>query len=116
MSRSQDGKSEARQSPKSHRDGSAKVARLRDEIDSGRSDDKVAANDPAAAPLGTDAEAGGYPPSAAEADRAAEIELRRDIDARDPGTPDSGTSPMMRVGLVALIALVIGSIVWAVAL
>ncbi|MEC7760938.1 MAG: hypothetical protein VX874_03370 [Pseudomonadota bacterium] len=116
MSRSQDGKSEARQSPTSHRDGSAKVARLRDEIDSGRSDDKVAARDPAAAPLGTDAEAGGHPPTAAEADRAADLELGRDVGALEPGTPDSGTSPTLRVVLVVLIALVIGAAVWVVTL
>jgi hypothetical protein len=39
------------------------VDQLRAEIDSGRSGDKVAASDPAAAPLGTDDEAGGNPPT-----------------------------------------------------
>ena len=39
------------------------VDQLRAEIDSGRSGDKIAASDPAAAPLGTDDEAGGAPPS-----------------------------------------------------
>ncbi|MBV9783455.1 MAG: hypothetical protein JO264_06510 [Acidisphaera sp.] len=34
------------------------AARLRDAIDRGRTGDKVKADDPAAAPLGTDAEAG----------------------------------------------------------
>lgn len=39
-------------------------SRLRDAIDRGRTGDKVAAEDPAAAPLGTDDEAGGHPPEA----------------------------------------------------
>ena len=37
--------------------------RLRADIDSGKTGDKVAGSDPAAAPLGADAEAGGTPPS-----------------------------------------------------
>jgi len=37
--------------------------RLRSDIDSGRTGDKVATSDPAAAPLGTDDEAAGTPPS-----------------------------------------------------
>lgn len=39
---------------------------LRDRIDSGQTGEKVAMPDPAAAPLGTDAEAGGMPPTEAE--------------------------------------------------
>ncbi|HLH89308.1 MAG TPA: hypothetical protein VKX28_12705 [Xanthobacteraceae bacterium] len=39
-------------------------ARLRDEIDSGRTGEKVAFPDPAAAPLGTDEEAAGTPMTA----------------------------------------------------
>jgi hypothetical protein len=39
------------------------VAQLRSDIDSGRTGDKVNAHDPAAAPLGTDEEAAGTPPS-----------------------------------------------------
>ena len=39
------------------------TARLRHEIDSGRTGDKIANIDPAAAPLGTDEEAAGTPPS-----------------------------------------------------
>ena len=37
--------------------------RLRKDIDRGRTGDKVGYPDPAAAPLGTDAEAGGHPPT-----------------------------------------------------
>jgi hypothetical protein len=39
--------------------------RIRHEIDSGRTGEKVDFPDPAAAPLGSDAEAGGAPPSSA---------------------------------------------------
>lgn len=39
---------------------------LRMRIDSGATGEKVAGSDPAAAPLGTDAEAGGYPPTEQE--------------------------------------------------
>lgn len=42
---------------------SATVAQLKADIDGGRTMDKVAHPDPAAAPLGTDDEAGGYTPS-----------------------------------------------------
>ncbi|HWL81561.1 MAG TPA: hypothetical protein VNR89_11440 [Roseomonas sp.] len=41
----------------------ARVDKLRHDIDSGRSGDKVAFSDPAAAPLGADDEAAGVPPS-----------------------------------------------------
>ncbi|KAF0100630.1 MAG: hypothetical protein FD144_3208 [Rhodospirillaceae bacterium] len=52
------------------------VSRLKDDINSGRTGDKVAAFDPAAAPLGTDEEAAGTPVSAAavEMARASEME------------------------------------------
>ena len=48
---------------------SSTTAQLRADIDSGRTGDKVAAGDPAAAPLGTDEEAAGTPvPAAAVAE------------------------------------------------
>lgn len=50
---------------------------LRDEIDSGRTQDKVAHPDPAAAPLGTDAEAGGVPPTREEIRMASREESSR---------------------------------------
>jgi hypothetical protein len=49
--------------------------RLRKEIDSGATGDKIDFPDPAASPLGTDSEAGGYPPSANDVDSAAQHEL-----------------------------------------
>jgi hypothetical protein len=56
--------------------GSAATARLRHDIDSGRTGDKVDWPDPAAAPLGTDEEAAGtpVPPALVEHTRALENE------------------------------------------
>ena len=52
----------------------ATAAQLKDDIDSGRTGDKVAGFDPGAAPLGTDEEAGGAPhdPLLVAANRATE--------------------------------------------
>ena len=52
------------------------VDQLRAAIDNGKTGDKVAASDPAVAPLGTDDEAGGAPPSANEVMLAADTEMR----------------------------------------
>jgi hypothetical protein len=49
--------------------------RLRHDIDQGRGGDKVAFSDPAAAPLGTDDEAAGTPPSPEEVELASRTEL-----------------------------------------
>lgn len=50
--------------------------KLRAEIDNGRAGDKVPASDPAAAPLGTDDEAAGKPPTREQVVTAATAELR----------------------------------------
>jgi hypothetical protein len=52
------------------------MAQLRHDIDSGRTGSKVAASDPAAAPLGTDDEAGGAPASPATIEQVREVERR----------------------------------------
>jgi hypothetical protein len=57
--------------------------RLRIDIDRGSMGDKVAWPDPAAAPLGTDDEAGGAPPTAEERALAAEQERRTPAPERD---------------------------------
>lgn len=49
--------------------------RLRYEIDRGRGGDKVDARDPAVAPLGTDDEAGGSPPTPAQIKQAYAYEI-----------------------------------------
>ncbi len=50
---------------------------LRRDIDKGKTGDKKGFPDPSAAPLGTDAEAGGNPPSREELRIAREAERRR---------------------------------------
>lgn len=47
-------------------EATATVAQLKDDIASGRTGDKVAYPDPGLSPLGTDAEAGGFPPTPKE--------------------------------------------------
>ena len=52
------------------------AARLRHEIDSGKTGDKVDFPDPAAAPLGTDDEASGHPITPTQASMARHAEVR----------------------------------------
>jgi hypothetical protein len=61
------------------------VDELRKAIDRGQAGDKTPGVDPAAAPLGTDAEAGGHPPTPAELAAEAEA-IRRD----NPRRPTAG--------------------------
>ncbi len=49
---------------------------LRNKIDSGETGDKVAVTDPAAAPLGTDSEAGGHTPTSEEVEMAIKEETK----------------------------------------
>lgn len=60
---------------------------LRDRIDKGLTGEKVSMRDPAAAPLGTDAEAAGVPPTARERalDGSNSPEMRDEIRAPRPG-------------------------------
>ena len=59
---------------------------IRADIDSGATGEKVGFPDPAAAPLGTDAEAGGTPPTAAERKLAAASQprVRREVPRNGP--------------------------------
>jgi len=59
------------------------AARLKDEIDRGRAGSKVANIDPAAAPLGTDDEAAGKPPSPAELKLAFRNEIGNSAASQD---------------------------------
>jgi hypothetical protein len=98
----------------------ATTNRLKADIDSGRTGDKIAFPDPSAAPLGTDDEAAGSPPMrdrVAEA-RAGELragreigpsageERSRRIDGEADGLPRNGWAPI-------LISLVIGLMIAA---
>ncbi|MGE5616001.1 MAG: hypothetical protein ACM3X5_03725 [Bacillota bacterium] len=64
----------------------ANAAQLRDAIDRGRTGSKVPYPDPAAAPLGTDDEAAGTPPTPAQSAEALRNEVRNPaahhVDAR----------------------------------
>jgi hypothetical protein len=72
-------------------DGQPNAAQLRGDIDSGRTHDKVAHPDPAAAPLGTDAEASGSPPTGEQVATA-----RRHETARDVPQPAAADQPHQR--------------------
>jgi hypothetical protein len=81
------------------------VDRLRGDIDRGLTGEKVPGSDPAAAPLGTDAEAGGVPPTRAE------IEL----EARSRTTPAAParrgrTGWLWAAGAAVLVLLVLAVI------
>ena len=60
----------------------ATADRLRADIDSGRTGDKVAFPDPSAAPLGTDEEAGGVTTPEEALEKARQAELRLGENAR----------------------------------
>lgn len=75
--------------------GPARAARLRDAVDHGRTGDKVNYPDPAAAPLGTDDEAAGTPPTA-EQMRMAE---RHEIARAQPAVPEPGAPRTRRPGM-----------------
>lgn len=60
--------------------------RLRDDIDSGKTQDKVRYPDPAAAPLGSDDEAAGNPPSPRQRQQEAQNrDVQDEPSRRDPG-------------------------------
>ena len=69
--------------------------KLRKEIDRGKAGDKSDFPDPAAAPLGTDAEAGGSPPTREELERARkeEVERRPDEGEASRKRPNSAADP-----------------------
>jgi hypothetical protein len=91
---------------KHEQNGSAEVHRLRDRIDRGGAADKTAFKDPAAAPLGTDAEAAGASPTREEAAIAAEAESKRAV-ASDLRGPAARQSPSLLRPLVILLALLV---------
>ena len=81
--------------------------RLRFDIDSGRTGDKVAAPDPAAAPLGTDEEAAGTPPS-----REA-IELTRRKEIIRPAEHQKGAGAALAyIGILVIITAVAGGLLY----
>lgn len=85
-----------------HPDEEATTEQLRADIDAGRTRDKVDYPDPAAAPLGTDAEAGGTPPSpqTVAGERARAVGRRG-----DPGAEMRPFRPWL-VGLIVALAAI----------
>ncbi|HVW45027.1 MAG TPA: hypothetical protein VHC18_27135 [Amycolatopsis sp.] len=76
-------------------------------IDSGEAGDKVAFADPAAAPLGTDAEAGGHPPTAQE--------LRMEQPAfTEPAARPRDLSPAVLGYVGAIVVLVVAVVLIAI--
>jgi hypothetical protein len=61
------------------------IERLRADIDSGRTADKVAASDPASAPLGADDEAAGKPARVRAVRHATLLEIARPHERREHG-------------------------------
>ncbi|SDO71881.1 hypothetical protein SAMN05216196_108145 [Lutimaribacter pacificus] len=102
-----------RTSPRRPQDnGAAAANRLRERTDRGGTGDKVAFQDPAAAPLGTDDEAAGHPPTPEEVAEAERHEAGRAEPAdRKPTVPELQNTLSGRVGLLlpvlALIALLL---------
>jgi len=87
--------------------------RLRDSIDHGGTGDKVDYPDPAAAPLGTDAEAGGFPPAPEEVALAQRTETLQGDRANTvrPGDPLHGKKGP-NLALYAAIAVAVLLVLW----
>ena len=92
------------------------VEQLRNKVDLGKTGDKISFPDPAAAPLGTDEEAAGTPPSTAAVDLAKSEE--RSPEGTSPGATDETSrnysGDLVRHPhsgrIVAMIALVISAL------
>ncbi|EIE50838.1 hypothetical protein AL036_05700 [Salipiger aestuarii] len=84
--------------------GGAEAARLREDIDAGATGEKVAFSDPAAAPLGTDAEAGGTPTSAAAMATARKAESAAQA-AHHPKKTPAQLQRTARPGIVSMVVL-----------
>lgn len=84
------------------------TSQLRGDIDSGRTHDKVIKSDPAAAPLGSDAEASGNPPTGQEVATARRHETGRKL-ASEPSSSRVATQSTNRSGwwFASIVAAVI---------
>lgn len=88
------------QSPREHQRST--VDQLRDDIDGGRTGDKVEGSDPASAPLGTDEEAAGTRLSGEAVDLARANEL-----AARPQPPQHRTGPGAAWVLICFVVIVL---------
>ncbi|HEX2216173.1 MAG TPA: hypothetical protein VHG27_05700 [Xanthobacteraceae bacterium] len=89
------------------------VAQLRDDIDRGRTGDKVDWPDPAAAPLGTDDEAAGRPPPAQAVERARQAEVAGPAVPSQRGQGAGAAWVLITVVLVAVAAVVVWALLLA---
>ena len=88
---------------------------LRDDIDNGRTHDKVANSDPAAVPLGADAEAGGAPPTPEQVSTARRHEATRGV-PEQPSASRAASQTTKRPNMTiiwAVIAVVVIAIILA---
>jgi hypothetical protein len=80
--------------------------RLRADIDSGRTHDKVPVSDPAIAPLGTDEEAAGTPLTREQVEAARAHEV-----AGPPRTREDGGAPLYVFVLALIMVVLVGAVV-----
>jgi hypothetical protein len=78
--------------------------RLRADIDGGRTGDKVAGSDPAAAPLGTDDEAAGTAPRPEDVAMARRHELKHE---GQPSDDKSGSSVLLYMIILSAVMLIL---------
>lgn len=85
---------------------------LRNDIDQGRTRDKVRAFDPAAAPLGTDDEAAGTPPTAERIAMARQAERSREHRPGFAADPGDRARPYGTAAVLLACCLIIGALLW----
>lgn len=103
---------EPRPKPPPMTGGVATPSELRGDIDSGATGDKVPMFDPAAAPLGSDAEASGVPPSPKTIALARRMERAGPRSQLDPFTWIGDWAVLRLASGVAILVLLGGLAVW----
>ncbi|WP_375450709.1 hypothetical protein [uncultured Devosia sp.] len=91
--------------------GTPTTEQLRDRIDKGETGEKIAMPDPATAPLGTDAEAGGQPPTGPEL-RLAEASSPKQperVHRVKGGSIYLGLVAMLGAGVVIIVLVALGA-------
>ena len=86
-------------------------AQARAQIDRGETGDKIAVDDPAAAPLGTDAEAGGAPTAPEDIARSARLQTHGAPARTAARAPRTAGRRQLLPWLVVILALVVAVVV-----
>jgi hypothetical protein len=89
----------------------ATTAQLRDDIDRGRTGSKICVADPAAAPLGTDEEAAGTPPTGEAVQQARDYERAIGLMARR-GAGETRSAPALYLIVILTLAALVAFGVW----